>query len=99
MGQAGRNMEDGAVDRLLVVGDRDGVVISCVLQVVHTFPASLRGRSRWWILRGILDALCDWHPALLPWKNGLPVLTSDCCLETRKGDEESKSVMISWPHP
>lgn len=72
--------EDGALDWLLIGSDRDGVVIGCSLQVVDPFPAHLCRRSRRWILRRILDALCDRLSDLLPWKNGLPVFTSDGCL-------------------
>lgn len=76
--------EDGALDLLLIGSDRDGVVVGCSLEVVDPFPTHLCGRSWWWILRRILDALCNWHSGLLPWENGLPVFTSDSCLESKK---------------
>lgn len=76
-------MEDGAKGHLLVVSDRDGVVIGCSLQVVNPFPTHLCRGSWWWILRRILDALSNWFSLdLLSWQNGLPVFTSYSSLES-----------------
>lgn len=79
----GRMRRVGLLDWLLVLSDRNRVVIGRSLQVVHPFPTHLHRRSWWRILRRVLDAFCNRLSDLLPGQNGLPVLTSDGCLENK----------------
>lgn len=92
--QAGEDIHEMGHWNWLLVSNRNRVVISCSLHVIHTFPAHLWRRSWRWVLWRILDAFWNWLSGLLLWKNGFPVLASDSCLEQQGDGTDSRQEIV-----
>lgn len=89
----GSQRTKGQVDLLVQCG-RDGVIVGRSLQLLQPLPACLCRRSRWGVLRRVLDAhTCSWFPALLLWQIWLPVFTSDGRLNWEERREPSSATV------